>query len=252
MTKPHPLRKVLDRMRDPSQVGKIRVSYGDDLDRLFIHFKKDLHEKLGVRELAEPSALTPVLGTYVARSITATITIPGKRVVKSNVEKGYTTGGIRGSQYLSALGLQVSYSRTPADAKVIEILVDRNISDLDGITAKMSSDIMRTISDGVLDGKGVEDIAKAIDETIDGIGRDRARMLARTETMTAFNRAATTQYEKVGVAEVEWYTSHLENVCDLCDSYDKEHFSLGEAPPCPAHPNCPCILLPVIETGVRG
>ena len=246
------LRATLNRMRDPSLVGKLRVAYGDELDKLFLHFKKDLHAKLGMRELATPSTLTAVLGAYVDGSIRATITIPAKRVVQANVSKGYAAGGIRGSQFLTALGLSTTYGRMPADARVIDILEQRNISDLDGITAKMSSDIMRTITDGVLDGRGIEDIARDIDDTIDGIGRDRARLLARTETMTAFNRAATTQYEKVGVDEVEWYTSHLENVCDDCDSLDGQKFPIGEAPPCPYHPNCPCILLPVIETGVKG
>ena len=247
------LRKALNKMRDPSLAGKLRVAYGNDLDKLFLNFKEDVKKKLGVRELAEPSAIATTLAQInIAYSINATITIPAKSIIKKNVAKGCTAGAIRGTTFLNAAGMKTTYSQMSVDQKVISILEQRNLSDLDGINQAMSTDIMRKISDGVLNGRGIESIARDIDESIDGIGRDRARLLARTETMTAFNRAALTQYDKIGVDEVEWYTSHLENVCEDCDALDGQKFAMGEAPPCPYHPNCPCILLPVIETGVRG
>ena len=247
------LRKALNKMRDPSLAGKLRVAYGNDLDKLFLNFKEDYKKRLGMREMAEPSAIANTIAQKnIEYAINATITIPSKSVIKMNVAKGYTAGAVRGTTFLNAAGVKTAYSQMPVDQKVISILEERNISDLDGITSKMSSDIMRTISDGVMDGRGIESIARDIDESIDGIGRDRARLLARTETMTAFNRAALTQYDKIGVDEVEWYTSHLENVCEDCESLDGQKFAMGEAPPCPYHPNCPCILLPVIETGVKG
>jgi len=247
------LRKALNRMRDPSLAGKLRVAYGNDLDKLFINFKEDVKKRLGVRELAEPSAIATTLAqTNIEYSINATITIPAHSIIKTNVAKGYTAGAIRGTTFLNAAGVKTAYTQMTVDQKVISILEQRNLSDLDGINQAMSTDIMRKVGDGVLNGRGIESIARDIDESIDGIGRDRARLLARTETMTAFNRAALTQYDKIGVDEVEWYTSHLENVCEDCESLDGQTFPMGEAPPCPYHPNCPCILLPVIETGVKG
>lgn len=247
------LRKVLNRMRDPSLAGKLRVAYGNDLDKLFLNFKEDVKMRLGMRELAEPSSIANTIANkQVEYSINVNISIPAKQVVKANVSKGYTAGAVRSTQFINAAGVKTAYTQMPVDQKVVSILEERNLTELDGITAAMSSGITRAISDGVLNGKGIESIARDIDELVDGIGRDRARLLARTETMTAFNRAALTQYDKIGVDEVEWYTSHLENVCEDCESLDGQKFPMGEAPPCPYHPNCPCILLPVIETGVRG
>lgn len=247
------LRKSLKRMRDPSQAGKLRVAYGDDLEALFLSFKTDLKAILGVREFAEPSDVAvTIIEQKLKYSINAHITIPAKRIVKIDISKAYGTGAVRGVQFLNAMGVSYTYEQMPVDLKVIAILEARNLSELDGITTAMSQDIMRSITDGVLDGKGTEYIAREIDESVDGIGRTRARLLARTETMTAFNRAATTQYVKMGVDKVEWYTSHLENVCEDCDYLDGQIFDIGSAPPCPYHPNCPCILLPVIETGVMG
>ena len=247
------LRKALNKVRDPSQAGKLRVAYGDDLDKLFVAFKQGMHEILGLRELADPGPIgVKVTKAQVAYTVEATITIPGKRITKSAVSKGYTAGAVRSTQFINAVGVKTSYSQTPIDQNVINVLEDRNLSALDGISDAMSKDIMSKMTDGVLKGYGVEKIARDIDESIDGIGRDRARLMARTETMYAFNSAARTQYEKIGVTEVEWYTSHLENVCEDCESLDGQTFPMGEAPPCPYHPNCPCILLPVIETGVKG
>ena len=243
----------MNRLRDPSGAGKLRVAYGDHLDRLFLNFKKDIKKRLGMREMAEPSSTaTAIADTYVKHSIEVNIRIPARPIIQTDITKAYTKGAQMGTNYLNAVGMKASYIQAPVDQKVISILQQRSYSDLDGITQAMSTDINRKITDGVMNGWGVEDIARDIDESIDGIGRDRARLLARTETMTAFNRAALTQYDKIGVDEVEWYTSHLENVCEDCDALDGQRFAMGEAPPCPYHPNCPCILLPVIETGVRG
>lgn len=246
------LRRLLNRVKDPSLAGRLRVAYGDDLDRLFLNFKKDVMQRLGKRELAEVTAGTVIINKTIEYSLNATITIPAKPIIKKNVGKGYFAGATRGTQLLNAVGVTYSYNQTAADQHVIDLLEQRNLTELDGITAAMSSDITRTISDGVMNGKGIDDISSDIEEAVDGIGRDRARLLARTETMTAFNSAAKQQYDRVGVTEVEWYTSHLENVCDDCDELDGQRFPIDEAPPCPFHPNCPCILLPVIDIPSLG
>jgi len=248
---------MLNRMRDPSQAGKLRVAYGNHLDRLFVNFKKDIRIVLGMREFAEPSAIaTEIAGMNIKYSIETTIKIPAKRIIQTDIAKAYTAGAQRGTIFLNTIGLTTTYNQMPVDQKVISILEQRNLSDLDGITQAMSTEITRKLSDGVMNGWGIEDIARDIDLSIDGIGRDRARLLARTETMTAFNRAALVQYDKIGVDEVEWYTSHLENVCEDCEALDRQVFPINEAPPCPYHPNCACILLPVIEIeafkGVKG
>lgn len=251
------LRKRLAHMRDPSLAGRLRLSYSKDLERLFANFKTDMHGILGVRELADdPTLAVKLTKAQVLHTIEATITIPGRPVTKTYANKGYTAGAIRGTQFLNAVGVKTTYGQTPADQNVINVLEERNLSALDGISDAMSKDIMQKMTDGVLKGEGIEKIARNIDESVDGIGRDRARLMARTETMYAFNTAARVQYDKIGVTEVEWYTSHLENVCDECDALDRQRFSIDDAPPIPLHPNCPCILLPVIDIeafrGVRG
>jgi SPP1 gp7 family putative phage head morphogenesis protein len=240
-------------MSDPSLAGRLRESYAKETDRLFANFKQDMHKVLGVRELAVPSPLAvEVTKARLAHTIDATITIPGKRITKTATDKAYTAGGVRATQFVNAVGVKTSFGKTPTDENVIAVLEQRNLAALDGITDAMSKDIMQKMTDGVLKGEGIEKIARDIDESVDGIGRDRARVMARTETMYSFNTAAKIQYEKIGVTEVEWYTSHLENVCDECDALDRQRFSIDDAPPIPLHPNCPCILLPVIETGVLG
>lgn len=249
----NPLRNRLKNVRDASLSYRLGVSYEKKLDALFVDFKRDTKKILGVRQFAAPDpTATKIVDAQLRRSMEITITIPGKRIAKASVDKAYTAGGIRSTQFLNAMGVVSSYSRTPTDQKTIDILEQRNFSGLDGITDEMSKNITRTITDDVLAGKGVEKIARDIDEDIDGIGRTRARVLARTETMYAFNTSAKVQYDKMGVEQVEWYTSHLENVCDDCDALDGQKFEIDAVPPCPLHPNCPCILLPVIETGVKG
>ena len=66
---------------------------------------------------------------------------------------------------------------------------------------------MAEITDGMLRGDSMDKVAKAIDDRIDSIGRARAEILARTETMKAFNEGSLTQYDKHGITEVEWFAA---------------------------------------------
>lgn len=88
--------------------------------------------------------------------------------------------------------------------------------------------------------------------------RDRARLIARTETLRAAaegNRELWRQAKERGLlgedAVVQWRTTGQENVCPECDAMDEETvpvggtFSAGVPGP-PLHPACSCvaILLP--------
>ena len=89
------------------------------------------------------------------------------------------------------------------------------------------------------------EIAKNIDEQTD-IGITRARVMARTETMYAFNTGLTNEYASHGIEAVEWLAAYDERVCEQCAPLMGQKFPIDEAPDCPLHPQCRCTLLPVI------
>lgn len=79
----------------------------------------------------------------------------------------------------------------------------------------------------------------------------RALMIARTETVSALNRAYKQRIEK-HVERIEWRTAQDEIVCEICEPLDRERVRPGElfggefdAPP--AHPNCRCTIVAVVD-----
>jgi len=70
-------------------------------------------------------------------------------------------------------------------------------------------------------------------------------MVARTEVIAASNEGALRGYEEMGVSKSEFYPSA--DACEECLAEAGE-YPVGEAHgKIPVHPNCRCVLLPVIE-----
>lgn len=242
------LRRRMIRAKDPSLTAKVEAEYANELGKLFVAFKRDAAKILGRRELSDDwdEVDAPDLMDKFNRTIEVTITIPGTGVVRRFTTRAYTAGGLRSSQFLNSLGVKAVFSILPADRAALDILVTRDLSGLKGITDEMSKQIMAEITDGMLRGDSMDKVARAIDDRIESVGRTRAEVLARTETMKAFNEGALTQYDKHGITEVEWLASHGERTCDECAMLDGETFPIDNHPDCPAHPNCRCLLLPKI------
>jgi len=58
------------------------------------------------------------------------------------------------------------------------------------ITETTRTDILSILTEGVQDGDGIETIARTVSEQMEGINRQRARVIARTEIITASNRGS--------------------------------------------------------------
>lgn len=84
-------------------------------------------------------------------------------------------------------------------------------------------------------------------------GRQRAQLIASTEVTRAYAEANRRAYQASGVVqEMQWRTANDERVCPVCGPlHDKRtrldgNFEGGIESP-PAHPNCRCWIVPVIE-----
>jgi len=78
-------------------------------------------------------------------------------------------------------------------------------------------------------------------------------MIARTETIWAYNEAALNMFESAGVEgvalDVEWSTAGY-GVCEKCQELEGQVYSIEEARKShhpPLHPNCRCALIPVVD-----
>lgn len=126
------------------------------------------------------------------------------------------------------------------------------------------------LTDAVRNGEGVDVTARNIRDMFGDAKKDRAERIARTEIMRAGNDATLSGYKQSGVvAGKQWFTALDERVCEWCGPMqgrvkmlDTEFFAKGEdfmgnqghviklgfeaieSPP--LHPNCRCVLLPII------
>ena len=45
---------------------------------------------------------------------------------------------------------------------------------------------------------------------------------------------------------MEWLAALDERMCDVCEAHHGKQYPINDHPEIPAHPNCRCILIPVI------
>jgi len=83
----------------------------------------------------------------------------------------------------------------------------------------------------------------------------RALMISLTETRRAVSAASNDKYKEAGVEQIEWLTA---DPCDDCSENEAESpidfgtdFGSGDPYP-PAHPNCRCVIAPVVSTNFNG
>jgi len=147
---------------------------------------------------------------------------------------------------------------TPEAVSKMRLLATRAFEDLKGINASMSAQIGRILADGIAAGRPPRELAAEIVGRVEGIGVNRAMMLARTEIMHAHAEGQLDSFELLGLDEItimaEWSTAGDDAVCEKCEPLEGVVMTIREARGLiPRHPNCRCVWLPanVGETG-RG
>jgi len=163
--------------------------------------------------------------------------------------------------------IEATLMNAPIHVGTLAFIYTRVYSELKGITSQMSTQISQVLAQGLADGDGPRLLARKLVAAIDGTGMGtlgitdtlgrfipaerRALMLARTELIRAHHLAMVNTYRAWGIEGVkimaEWLTAGDDRVCDRCGKLEGKTFTLDEAESMiPLHPNCRCIILPVI------
>lgn len=134
----------------------------------------------------------------------------------------------------------------------IAVIQAQNFRLLQGVTEVMNQQIREVLIRGITQGLGPEVVARLIADRIERIGRLRAELIARTETIRAHAEATLKRFGEYGIAGVsgqaEFRTAGDGRVCPICAGLDGTVFSLTEARGViPKHPRCRCVWLPVIN-----
>lgn len=110
------------------------------------------------------------------------------------------------------------------------------------------------LDQGLEDGKSVAEIRRSITEEFPEYTKNQAQRITRTEVMRTSNQAALDAWEQSGVVEGKQWLIY--GATDECAQYDGDivtlkgsfydsasEFQDGDPP---LHPNCKCVLLPVL------
>ena len=98
----------------------------------------------------------------------------------------------------------------------------------------------------VITGKKTSELKKLLQERFD-VSYRRADTLARTEIAHIQTQAAKQRYQDYGIKKMQVWADPDERTCPICGKLHKSIYSSHEKLPIPAHPNCRCVMLPVIE-----
>jgi len=98
------------------------------------------------------------------------------------------------------------------------------------------------IAQGVLEGRPTSAMIRDLRDRL-GIIRSRAETIVRTESLRAYNTAATDYYRTQGIELVLYYATSDDRTCPLCTGRAGLIYRLGDIR-VPLHPRCRCALAP--------
>lgn len=121
----------------------------------------------------------------------------------------------------------------PIHQRALEDLFTRNFENLEDITSEMNSQISEELTRGFARGQNPTTIARNITDRVNKVGKHRATLLARTETINSYSEAHLNRFERMGVRQVtiraEWLTAGDDRVCPICQALEGESWSIQEA-----------------------
>lgn len=126
----------------------------------------------------------------------------------------------------------------------VKLLAGRTFSEMEDMTSRMATKMSRRLADGFVRGDTADKIAKDMANEVD-ITKGRALTIVRTELTRAHAEGQLDALEGLGyedvTASVEWTTSRLSTVCELCQPLEGVVLKISEARGMlPRHPNCLC------------
>lgn len=173
----------------------------------------------------------------------------------------------QGETISAAFGIEFDITN-PATQTWLEEYSMQFAEQIEGLTEER---VRAVIMEAQSEGWSVPTTRKALTDLYDGFDRVRAERIARTETIRSSNAGAVQAYREAGVIKKEWYTSIDGRQCAYCEALHQRVIGIEEIyipqgtdfvvegaeralrndyanvdyPP--AHVNCRCTVLPVIE-----
>lgn len=113
-------------------------------------------------------------------------------------------------------------------------------------TDKLQQTLNDKLIECVVTGAKTTDLKKTLMEQFN-VSYHRADSLVRTEMAHIQTQAAQQRYKDYGATEFEVYVDKDERTCPICSKLEGKRYSIHNALPVPAHPNCRCCIIPIVD-----
>lgn len=115
---------------------------------------------------------------------------------------------------------------------------------------KNTEKLQQMLNDGLITcvttGANPEDLKRELVKAFD-VSYARADSLVKTEMAHIQTQAAADRYRDAGIEWYQVWADEDERRCDVCGKLHQKKYPMGENPPIPAHPNCRCTIIPIVE-----
>lgn len=163
----------------------------------------------------------------------------------------------------------------PYTLTIEQFITDSSLKVSKEVNAETEKQIRATLAQGIRNEESIQQLTARVLDIMGNASTSRAAVIARTQAAMAQNYADVQAWVQSDVVEgKEWYTAHDDAVCGFCAEmdgkiiglkksfYDKgeeiafvdskghshtmtlDYRTIGEPP---LHPNCKCVLLPVLK-----
>ncbi|MBO8180272.1 MAG: minor capsid protein [Archaeoglobus sp.] len=170
------------------------------------------------------------------------------------IRRAYEKGNELGNKDLKSVGINFDI---PPDIHALDFLDGYQFDLIKGVSEDLKKEIKRVVRDGIINGKSMREVANDLKQVFN-TRKWRLNTIARTEVIRASNFGRYEAWKKSGVVVgKEWVTAFDDRTCPECAAMDGDQASLekpfrnGVLMP-PAHPNCRCTAIPIIDRSLAG
>ena len=151
----------------------------------------------------------------------------------------------RGERAGSLIGTKFELTK-----EVMDTIENKSMNFAKKVNETTKKKLRKELGEGISEGEGVPELSDRVSNIFKERRKYESVRIARTEVNSASNGAELEAYKQSGIIEKkEWLAEP--DACEICAALDGETAKLkesfGEFDTPPAHPNCRCTILPVIE-----
>ena len=134
----------------------------------------------------------------------------------------------------------------------VQRVLDMLAKQVRNVAETTKDEIRQLVGQAGVEGWSNAELAKQIRAHGVTASRSRATMIARTESASGYSQGSRSAWKASGVVDRMQWLAGGPDTCDICQNLDGETvdldgaFSSGVTAP-PAHPNCTCVISPVLK-----